>query len=415
MQRCVNIDWLEVYALEPMFEPRNADYFRAAGWTVQEREYGTPMYHEMFTLEDNFGYAVIEIRRRPKSLKDQGGLFDANGCHVRLTNRACYFDKAAKFLADFLLQNQITFVRISRLDVCLDLKRFDSHDYPADFIRRYMQGKFAKINQARLTAHGEDTWAERCWNSLSWGSKNSPIRTRFYCKSQELQEVKDKPYIRQAWFAAGLVDNPVTCAAHNPDGSVYYPKIWRLEFQISSSVKRWFVIHPDGDETKYLSIHHTLDRYYTREQIQQCIEGLIRHYFHFKYFDSTQRKDRCRDKVLFRFMPNDSYYQIARDSIASTATPDNADRVLLNRLRHYQQTHIFDKRLRNASQIIIDALEDMQYRYTTATPFNREHLTALRLAISRRIQGKTGQPVALEREILDTIQTTLDDLFLEHD
>lgn len=415
MVRCVNIDWLEVYALEPMFQPRDADYFRAQGWTVQEREYGTPMYHEMFTLEDNFGFAVLEIRRKPKSLKDQGGLFDANGCHVRLTNRACYFNNAAQFLSDFLLQNQITFVRISRLDVCLDLKRFDSHDYPADFIRRYMQGKFAKINQARLTAHGEDTWAERCWNSLSWGSENSPIRTRFYCKSQELQEVKDKPYIRQAWFAAGLVDNPITCAAHNPDSSVYYPKIWRLEFQISSAVKRWFVIHPDGDETKYLSIHHTLDRYYTREQLQQCIEGLIRHYFHFKYFDSTQRKDRCRDKVLFKFSKNDSYYQIARDSIASAATPDHADQVLLNRLRNYQQTHIFDERLRNASQIIIDALEDMQYRYTTATPYSREHLTALRLAISRRIQGKTGQPVALEREILDTIQTTLDDLFIEKD
>lgn len=413
MQRCVNIDWLEVYALEPLLERRDADYFRSHGWQVIEREYGTPMYHEMFTLEDQFGFAILEVRRKPKSTKDKGGLFDINGCHIRLTNRTCYFPNAAQLLSDFLLQHGYEFMRISRLDVCLDFKRFDSHDYPAQFVRRYMQGKYSKINQARLTAHGEDTWSERCWNSLSWGAKNSPIRTRFYCKSLELQEVKDKPYIRQAWFESGLIDNPINCTSHNPDGSIYKPKIWRLEFQISSAVKRWFVIHPDGDENKYQSIHHTLDRYYTRAQIQQCVEGLIRHYFHFKYYDSCQRKDRCRDKVLFNFGKHDSYYQVERDKIASTATPSHSDQVLLNRLRRYQQEHQFNNDIRTASQIIIDALEEQQYRFTTATPYSREHLTALRLAIAQRIAGKTGQPVALERKIIETIQTTINELFIE--
>lgn len=415
MVRCVNIDWLEVYCMEPMFEPRNADFFRNRGWVVVERDYGTPMYHEMFTLEDNKGFALLEVRRNPKSNKLNGGIFEPNGCHVRLCNRTCYFERCAELLNDFLLDNGFTFQRISRIDVCLDFKKFDSHDMPAKFLQRYLEGKFSKINQTRWAGRGEDRWDRRDCNSISWGQPKSMIRTRFYNKSLELSEVKDKPYIRQAWFAAGLVDNPITCEQHNADGSTYKPDIWRLEFQISSAVRRWFVIHPDGNDNKYQSIRHTLDQYYTRAQIQQCVEGLIRHYFHFKYYDSTQRKDRCRDKVLFYFSDKDSYYQIARDDIASTATPQHADLVLLNRLRKYQQEHIFNAEQRDACQVIIDALDEQKLRFTTASPWSRERLTALRLAIAQRLAGKSGEPLAIERNIIDTVQTTLEEIWLDYD
>lgn len=415
MSRCINIDWLEVYALEPISSPRDADYFRRCGWEVQEREYGTPMYHEMFTLIDTNGYAIYEVRRNPKSRIDKGGLFDINGCHIRLTNRACYFDRAAEMLEQLLLQHQITFSRISRLDVCLDFKRFDSHDYPNTFIQRFMNGRYSKINQAELTAHGRDDWAGRCWNSLSWGRRESMIRTRLYCKSLELKEVKDKPYIRQAWFASGLVDNPLTCTQHNPDGSTFKPDIWRLEFQISSSVKRWFVINPDGQENKYHSIRHVLSCYYTKDQLLTVFDSLQRHYFHFKYYDSHQRKDRCRDKVLFDFGKNRTFYKIAREDVASTATPNYSDQVLLRRLQRYREEHKFDEKQRRAAQLIIDALEEQKLRYTTATPFSREHIAALRLAIAERIAGRTQSPVALEKEIHETVNTTLEKIFLDYE
>lgn len=413
MARCVNIDWLEVYALEPLTSPRNADYFRKCGWEVHEREYGTPMYHEMFTLIDERGNALFEIRRDPKSRNDQGGLFDINGCHIRLTNRTCYFKGCAEILQQFMLQYSFTFSRISRIDICLDFKRFDSHDYPNTFIRRFMEGKYSKINQAELTAHGRDDWGGRCWNSLSWGRRKSMIRTRLYCKSLELQEVKDKPYIRQAWFAAGLVDNPLTCISHNADGSTYKPDIWRLEFQISSSVKRWFVINPDGQENVKRSIHHTLSCYYTDEQLLTVFDSLQRHYFHFKYYDSHQRKDRCRDKVLFDFGKNRTFYKIARDDVASTAVPNYADQVLLRRLQKYREEHQFDEQQRTAAQIIIDALDEQKMRYTTATPYSREQLAALRMAIHDRLAGRASTPMALEKEIHEVINTTLDSIFLD--
>lgn len=406
MNRCVNIDWLEVYALEPISQPRDADYFRRVGWSVVEREYGTPMYHEMFTLDDQFGYAIFEVRRNPKSRQDLGGLFDINGCHIRLSNRACYFDRCAEILQNFLLEHHYTFSRISRLDVCLDFKRFDSGDFPQQFVRRFMEGKYSKINQCELTAHGSDQWAGRVWNSLSWGHKKSMIRTRLYCKSLELTEVKDKPYIRQAWFLSGLVDNPISCTQHNPDGSVYKPSIWRVEFQVSSSVKRWFVIHPDGNENKYYSVRHVLDRYFTREQLITLFDSLQRHYFHFKYYDSHQRKDRCKDKVLFNFRENDIIYKIERSQVASTSVQGYADKVLLKRLIRYRDDHQFNAGLRDAAQVIIDTLEEQTQRFSTSTPYSRDQVKALQIAIAERIRQRCQDPVLMQQHILDVLRNS---------
>lgn len=50
IKRCLNIDWLEVYALEP--DKLDADFFISDGWSVQPRPYGTRVYDEMFTLMD---------------------------------------------------------------------------------------------------------------------------------------------------------------------------------------------------------------------------------------------------------------------------------------------------------------------------------------------------------------------------
>ena len=67
IDRCVNLDWLEVCALEPITKPLDADYFRSCGLVVLEREYGSKVWRSIFTIEDNEGHAFLEVRRDPKS------------------------------------------------------------------------------------------------------------------------------------------------------------------------------------------------------------------------------------------------------------------------------------------------------------------------------------------------------------
>ena len=183
--RCVNLDWLEVHAYEPILTSLNAHYYRAQGWIVEEREYGTRVYREMFVLIGRDNQPLLEIRRNPAS-QGLNGVHQANECHIRLTNRSCYFDDAASYLQSFLNNYGYYNVRISRVDVCLDFVSFDMGDDPAAFVRRYFKHKYSKINQGRISAHGDDTWSGLECNSLSWGSKMSDVSTKLYNKTMEL-------------------------------------------------------------------------------------------------------------------------------------------------------------------------------------------------------------------------------------
>ena len=350
--RCVNLDWLEVYAHEPLAEERDPDYFRSKGFVVHEREYGTRVYEQMFTLEDREGHPFIEVRRKPKSK-----VIDMNSCHIRLHNRTCYFNNAADIMREFLSRYDFTFVNISRVDICLDFEYFDSGDDPQKFLVRYLNGVYSKINQANISAHGTDRWDRRDWNSLSWGSPTSDIGTKMYNKTLELfdpitQSYK-KPYIRQAWQACGLIDDWQYCTKVKPDGTVYKPAIWRVEFSIRSSVKGWFKIHPNGKEQKYHSIRNTLDMYDERAKLLVMFLSLARHYFHFKYYQEGVRKDRCEDKVLF--IPDDIeyFYKIDKAEVASDHSADRRYNSLLVQLQRYRET-CTDQDVRKSCTKLID-------------------------------------------------------------
>lgn len=321
--RCVNLDWLEVHAYEPILTSLNAHYYRAQGWIVEEREYGTRVYREMFVLIGRDNQPLLEIRRNPAS-QGLNGVHQANECHIRLTNRSCYFDDAASYLQSFLNNYGYYNVRISRVDVCLDFVTFDMGDDPAAFVRRYFKHKYSKINQGRISAHGDDTWTGQEWNSLSWGSKKSDVSTKLYNKTMELYDQKTrsykKPHIRYAWLLCGLIDDYVNVTK---DGQKV--DVWRVEFSLKSSVRNWVRIDIDGDRKKPQSLRNDLSVWDSRDKLLVMFASLANHYFHFKYYDETKRKDRCTDKVLFRWKPEETVFHIGRDDYTLGDAADDVD------------------------------------------------------------------------------------------
>ncbi len=433
MIRCVNIDWLECFCLEDAIGyPHNADYFRSRGWEVKEREYGTPMYKEMFTLIDHYGEPFCEVRRNPKSDTMLHGIFDHYACHIRLVNRSCYANNAAQLMADFLANNGFSFQRISRIDLCYDFERFDFGDDPAVFLDRFMKGRYSKINQANIDAHGLDEWDGRRWNSVRWGSPKSMVTTRFYNKTMELRTKHDKPYIRQAWQLSGLVDDWQTLQKHRRDGSVYNPEIWRVEFAIKSGTKRWFVVDDyQGDRRRKRSLHNTLDVYDTREKIWQVFLSLTMYYFHFKHVEykarsnsiaqqalsaiqqdplheltgklstatrELQRKDRCRDKDLFRQSSLDTFYKFEKQLSANT--PSNELQRLLTRLYEYRNKQ-YEDRIRNACNVLIEKLEAETRIIQLSTPFSASEIEILRRAIALRLKEQGITPTQARQEAED--------------
>lgn len=337
MIRCINLDWLEVFAIEPLSKELDVAYFRKLGFKVEDRGYGTRMYAEMFTIFSN-NIPFIEVRRRPLSVKDDGGIFEKGACHIRLSNRTCYCEEPINVIRTFLLEYGYTFRGISRIDICMDFVKFDDGDNPKDFIRRYMESKFSKINQTVAKARWEDNWDERCITWISWGLHSSMVSTKMYLKSRELKNVGDKPWIRQAWKESGLIDNM----------DVIDKDIWRVEFSIKGGSASWVKLDHNNDKEKN-NINHkyenmmpnSLEQYESRYKLMFVFFQLADRYFHFKYVEKTEdgklrRKDRCRDKVLFRNTLNDVPYKLTR---ITTAVPMTRKIIyLLKNLRSYEKT-----------------------------------------------------------------------------
>ena len=408
-QRCVNLDWLEVHCLEPYGDPHDAEYFRRVGLTVMERDYGTRVYKEMFTVNDAQGNPFVEVRRAPYST-GYAGIHDERECHLRLVNAACYLDNAAQLMQQFIDTYHYDFNRITRVDICLDFERFDEGDDPAVFLSRYLRQVYSKINQGNITAHGADRWNGQVWNSVSWGSPTSAIGTKFYNKTMELYDPATgtyrKPHIRYAWLKCGLIDDFHKVLKRKDDGW-YTPQIWRVEFSIRSSVKKWFAIELNGEAKHYQSIRNTLDMYDCRDKLLTLFASLQQHYFHFKHYDKEQRKDRCPDKVLFRWNGIQVTYKVGRDDTLSIlgegAKQSRPYDTLLKKLRLYQQEKT-QKDIVEACQVIIRAIEGDMLRSDLRNPFSYHELLALQRALSMKASGDDTDVVVLMQEVKNLLK-----------
>lgn len=403
MIRCVNIDWLEVYCLEANDRfPCNAEYFRNRGYFVREREYGTRQYNEMFVIEDKFGEPWIEIRRNPASGDSSFNGLVPQSTHIRLANRTCYYDDAVTQLRDFLALHDYIFKRIYRIDVCYDFERFDSGDNPAAFARRYLAGKYSKINQCHVSAHGADNWSAFDWETLSWGSNKSMVTTKLYNKSRELAFASNnKPYIIYSWFEAGLISDPISLTKHDPKRGNYQPEIWRLEFSLRSSADSWIVIEDQsGKRAKKKAIPHTLSLFDSRDKLWQRFQDLAFHYFRFKYFEEGVRKDRCKDKQLFRWNDSTEFYQV--QTLPPARKPDNDEEILRRRLSMYRMVHA-DEKIRQACDVILDEISKQELRRVSpsADPLD---VRALQLAIQQRMNCKEEDVIVTLNRIKDLLK-----------
>ena len=400
--RCVNLDWLEVSCEESNNRfPCDPDYFRSQGFIVHERDYGTRVWGQVFTIEYNEGHDWIEVRRCPPSgASDFKGLNEFS-CRLRVVNAQLYVDGCVQRFRDFLATHDYIFKRIYRIDIAYDFEYFDSGDQPARFARRYVECKYRKINQCKMNAFANDTWTSFDWESLSWGSPHSMVSTKLYNKTREIETVsKHKTYIVYSWFLNGLIDDPVNRLRVDSGGVKYKPEIWRLEFSMKSQADRWLVIEDQsGKRVKKKAIPHTLDMFDAPDKVWQRFQDLAFHYFHFKKYVKDKRKDLCPDKILFHWDKDHEWKQL--DMAIRPAKPDNELAILVRHLRAYK-TRTGDMKVRDAIDVILDAQKDVALRRYTPKQLFCE-VNALRQALSIRLR----YPETDIHETYETIKTML--------
>lgn len=395
MKKCVNIDWLQVYCLEPRLAlEHNARFFNDRGFFVKQREYGDPQYKEMFVLyRDKREW--LEIRRKPYSLKSNGGLFEENACHIRLCNVTCYDTDPIGDLLHFMNEYGYEFQSITRIDICSDFVTFDDGKSVPAFLRAYMRGDYSKIHISELhtfteqlednieiCAHGKDKNFKREYHSLSWGKKSSAIGVKIYDKTKEMQDMKRKPYIVARWLDAGIITDEqnelfsqadllrwkITAANKaKEDATGDYreklreeikelnkeyrsvckklPVVWRVEFSIKSPIKGYrYDCYQNGEQKK---VPNNLVCYDTPFKLYTTFYSLAFKYFSFKIFEEGVRKTRCKDYRPLFAQKGDVIFIPYRN--VSNPAPNRMDKIFMNRLRVLCDDALFNASMANTA------------------------------------------------------------------
>ena len=224
-----------------------------------------------------------------------------------------------------------------------------------------------------------------------------------YDKTLELYDEKlhayRKAHIRDAWLRCHIIDDPHDCTK---DGKPV--RVWRVEFSVKSPRKNWYRIELNGHARHYQSIRNDLECWDGRERLLVMFASLARHYFRFKYYEPNQRKDRCRDKVLFDFAGMQTTYKLG-DAVRPLA--DNAPlRKPLDSLMAKLQAYAASKNVaevQTATDCLLRYMRDDSYAADLSNPWSRAELEQLRQLMrikSRRPDLHVNVAMQLVKQLL---------------
>ena len=436
--KCINLDWLSVYCLEPKGCVMNAAYYKKLGWSVEEREYGTPQYREKFTLM-NGRHPLLEIERNPYSLKQNGGIFEPESCHIRLANRTLYQPNPVQQLTNFIIKYGYEYKGISRVDVCCDLTIFDNGMKPQDLANKYMKDKIWKVHQSKIDAHssdGDDSWripihlgahgretkTGRTWNSLKWGSPKSALSTKLYNKTLELETNTGKFYIKDAWVKSGLCElqkvryeyrNPKTKeieirskqisvvpgTAINQEIPIEEAKkidVWRVEFSMNSEGRKWIDLGDNHIVDLSLNAFDNLDS--LAATFFTCSEWL----FCFIYAQwitkgatrLKERTNRCKKLQLFNTKFLHSHYKPQRQT--EMEDPSRTEKIMMYRLIAKSKDQNLSEAYREACHQVARNLSKEHGEWWLPDAEDYRKLTCRNIEQRRRTEYKEDHPHSVE-------------------
>lgn len=258
---CVCVDWLEVccygHDLEPSFFTWKGKYF-----SVEQEDRETPLFKSFFLVKRN-GLEWAQIRQHPKS-----GVMKKGLTIIKLSNRVLYHEEYVPFLMCMIQALGLYYKGLTRLDIAYDCNMFYCGRKPSRFVHQFVTKRVDEAGGMYVPKMKEydfhlkkDIHTNGMINYLAIGAKGSKKRGYIYDKTLELQEVKDKPWIRDMWERNGLTSNDKS-------------HVWRAEISIKAQgsdllnleTGQLFALHPN-----YLATYENIKK--------------IFHYYAAKVFD----------------------------------------------------------------------------------------------------------------------------------
>lgn len=221
----INLDWLSFSVIlaynedERLFQ--HADLHQPQGIRLVECDSGTPQYRRRVLVVSEQGDKLLTLLLEPYAR-----IIHPQSMFVEVANAHLYDIMGVDWLLDLLEAiHSYSFQSLSRIDICADfLPTADQYDIIKQLASgtAYVQGK--RDGAMFHHYHRPNGTVERIPKQIGWGGKNSSIKWKLYNKSLEITEVDSegrrwvtKPYILEAWRAAGISD---------------IGDVWRLEMSL---------------------------------------------------------------------------------------------------------------------------------------------------------------------------------------
>lgn len=341
---CISVDWLQVYCKNNLSAVPEKGYADMREFTTKKTDRVTPLWTEVYTVYMG-NMEVAEYCRFPRS-----SAMDAKGCTIKLHNRVLYsaqFIKVLRAIIDFL---GVDYVGVTRLDLCYDCNFLSNHRSVHDFLFQYFVhapycsghiirngSRKIQVNATRTT-HGATTIS-----AMRWGSKSSSVGVYCYNKSLELLEVHDKPWIRDAWEQAGLVNDydsvgwaslddrdKQKCIDDGRTNGYLKTSVWRFEISIKSEGRD--IINLSTGQLFRIDLSYLT----TQEYIEKLFYVYASKYLDFRESTGQSEIRNYPKMCIFEVSGNTELKPVHINKCADTG---RTEKIAANRLRKLAETY----------------------------------------------------------------------------
>jgi len=216
---CISVDWLQVCCYSNnLAYLLNNDYYNKVDslpyWLelqpLETRNFAR--FIRVYTKVGNDWRYCADILAVPRST-----MLNSNIVLVKIHNRFLYSQNYIKLLYNICATFKLSIKGLTRLDLCYDCNSFHGGLKPHKFIKEFVTAEFDspkyiyKVGAKKFRVYGGKSVSSTTkFTGIEFGSGKSSKRCYIYDKTRELEEVKDKPWIRQYWQQNGLISDAKT-------------------------------------------------------------------------------------------------------------------------------------------------------------------------------------------------------------
>ena len=240
------------------------------------------------------------------SMQPATGVLNEKLIQIKYSNKLLYHSGLFDFIKMVESDLDLKFIGFSRLDLAHDFNTFSNNLDPELFIKKVACEKYIKKGLANFKFIAKNR-SRLMFQYLKIGSDKSELVGYLYNKSAELEEVKNKPYIRDVWNL------------NNIDQNI---DVWRLEFSIKGN--SWNMI----DNTTGENFSHTTTLLENKDLLIKIYGTCLEKIFTFYYNEKKIRKDRNQKLELLPEFKN----VILLEKWSEKFDSSRSDRIMINKL-----------------------------------------------------------------------------------